>query len=66
MAVGNELEYADRFAAYIGEVTKVIGHAGRMKPLGDYCVGLLATPGRRSVEPMAAVTATDLEHVPAQ
>jgi SRSO17 transposase len=66
MGLGSELKCADRFAAYICEVTKVIGHAGRTGPLRDYCAGLLATPGRRSVEPMAAVTAADLEHVPAQ
>ena len=50
-------QVSDRFAAYIGELTKVIGHADRMVPLRDYCSGLLATEGRRSVEPMAAVTA---------
>src|SRR6266581_2836768 len=50
-------EACDRFAAYIGELTKVIGHADREGPLRDYCSGLLATEGRRSVEPMAAVTA---------
>jgi SRSO17 transposase len=48
---------ADRFAAYVGELTKVAGHADRAGPLRDYCSGLLATEGRRSVEPMAAVTA---------
>jgi SRSO17 transposase len=48
---------ADRFAAYVGELTKVVGHADRVGPLRDYCSGLLATEGRRSVEPMAAVTA---------
>src|ERR1700691_2631132 len=48
---------ADRFAAYVGELTKVVGHADRAGPLRDYCCGLLATEGRRSVEPMAAVTA---------
>ncbi|HEY0803221.1 MAG TPA: IS701 family transposase, partial [Steroidobacteraceae bacterium] len=41
----------------IRELTKVIGHADRAAPLRDYCGGLLATEGRRSVEPMAAVTA---------
>jgi SRSO17 transposase len=56
MGLGNGLEYADRFAAYICEVTKVIGHAGRTGPMLDYCAGLLATEGRRSVEPMASVT----------
>src|SRR5258708_4344542 len=29
---------------------------GEREPLRDYCAGLLATEGRRSVEPMAAVT----------
>jgi SRSO17 transposase len=51
------MEIADRFATYVGELTKVIGHADREGPLHDYCSGLLATEGRRSVEPMAAVTA---------
>src|ERR1700752_430590 len=48
---------ADRFAAYVSELKKVVGHADRAGPLRDYCSGLLATEGRRSVEPMAAVTA---------
>jgi len=38
-------------------LTSVIGHADRAAPLRDYCVGLLAAEGRKSVEPMAAVTA---------
>jgi len=48
---------ADRFAAYVEELTGVIGHADRAAPLRDYCTGLLAAEGRESVEPMAAVTA---------
>src|SRR5215467_7256314 len=48
---------ADRFAAYIDELTKIIAHADRAERLRDYCAGLLVTEGRRSVEPMAAVTA---------
>ena len=48
---------ADRFAAYVEELTGVIGHADRAVPLRDYCTGLLAAEGRKSVEPMAAVTA---------
>src|SRR5450631_4949348 len=52
-----KMAIADRFAAYVGELTKVVGHADRAGPLRDYCGGLLATEGRRSVEPMAAVTA---------
>jgi SRSO17 transposase len=35
----------------------VVGHADRVEPLRDYCSALLATEGRRSVEPMTAVTA---------
>src|ERR1700693_6534131 len=48
---------ADRFAAYVQELTGVIGHADRAAPLRDYCAGLLAAEGRKSVEPLAAVTA---------
>src|SRR6266851_2232323 len=46
-----------RFATYVEGLTNVIGHADRAVPLRDYCVGLLAAEGRKSVEPMAAVTA---------
>jgi SRSO17 transposase len=46
-----------RFAGYVEGLTSVIGHADRGAPLRDYCVGLLAAEGRKSVEPMAAVTA---------
>src|SRR5712692_8339140 len=46
-----------RFATYVERLTSVIGHADRAVPLRDYCVGLLAAEGRKSVEPMAAVTA---------
>jgi SRSO17 transposase len=57
MGLGNRMAIADRFGAYVGELTKVIGHSDREGPLRDYCSGLLTTEGRRSVEPMAAVTA---------
>ena len=46
-----------RFARYVEGLTSAIGHADRAAPLRDYCVGLLAADGRKSVEPMAAVTA---------
>jgi SRSO17 transposase len=46
-----------RFARYVEGLTSTIGHAGRVVPLRDYCVGLVAAEGRKSVEPMAAVTA---------
>ena len=35
----------------------VAGHADRAGPLRDYCVGLMTRCERKSVEPMAAVTA---------
>jgi SRSO17 transposase len=46
-----------RFAAFVGGVASVIGHADRRGPLRDYCVGLIGPSERKSVEPMAAVTA---------
>ena len=46
-----------RFAAYVEKLTEVIGHADRAGPLRDYCTGLLMPAERKSVEPMAAVTA---------
>ena len=50
-------EGVDRFTRYLGELTSVIGHADRVDPLRHYCLGLLSAEGRKSVEPMAAVTA---------
>jgi SRSO17 transposase len=38
-------------------VDNVIGHADRVRPLRDYCMGLLTPAERKSVEPLAAVTA---------
>src|ERR1700704_2469908 len=46
-----------RFDAYVEGLVNVIGHADRAKPLRDYCVGLIMPGERKSVEPMAAVTA---------
>lgn len=46
-----------RFAAYVEGLVSVIGHADRAKPLGDYCLGLMLPCERKSVEPMAALTA---------
>ena len=42
-----------RFAAYV----EALGHADRQQPMRDYCLGLLMPIERKSVEPMAAVTA---------
>ena len=46
-----------RFSAFVEGLVSVIGHADRAAPLRDYCVGLLTSVERKSVEPMAAVTA---------
>jgi SRSO17 transposase len=48
-----------RFGAYVEGLAGVIGHADRAKPLRDYCVGLMMPGARKSVEPMAAVTAPE-------
>jgi hypothetical protein len=46
-----------RFAAYVAALVEVIGHADRATPLRDYCTGLLMPAERKSVEPIAAITA---------
>ena len=48
-----------RFAAYVEGLTSVIGHADRARPLRDYCMGLMMPCERKSVEPMAAITAPE-------
>jgi len=47
----------ERFSSYVEGLAGVIGHADRVKPLRDYCSGLLMPCERKSVEPLAAVTA---------
>ena len=58
-----DLQSADgsesRFAAFVDGLASVIGHADRAGPLRDYCVGLIMPGERKSVEPMAAVTAPE-------
>src|SRR4051812_13988983 len=46
-----------RFGVYVEALTGVLGHADRATPLRDYCTGLLMPAERKSVEPIAAVTA---------
>jgi hypothetical protein len=48
-----------RFAAVVDGIVSVIGHADRAGPLRDYCIGLMMPDERKSVEPMAAVTAPE-------
>jgi SRSO17 transposase len=50
-------ESESRFRAYIDELGVVVGHPARKRPLQDYCIGLMGPSERKSVEPIAAVTA---------
>ena len=59
MDLGRLENSESRFAGYVRELASVIGHKDREGPLRDYCVGLLLPCERKSVEPMAAVTAPD-------
>src|SRR6266699_117024 len=61
LEAGVDLESTDdsesRFSDYVEGLVRVIGHADRAAPLRDYCLGLVMPGERKSVEPMAAVTA---------
>ena len=57
MEIGSSLCSESRFASYVEGLVSVIGHADRARALKDYCLGLLLPCERKSVEPMAAVTA---------
>jgi SRSO17 transposase len=46
-----------RFGSYVEALGAVLGHADRQQPMHDYCLGLMMPIERKSVEPMAAVTA---------
>src|SRR5467141_2796389 len=50
-------ESESRFSAYVEGLVSVIGYAYRASPFRDYCLGLMMPCERKSVEPMAAVTA---------
>jgi SRSO17 transposase len=59
MGSPNKGDAASRFSMYVEGLTSVIGHADRAKPLRDYCVGLMMPCARKSVEPIAAITAPE-------
>src|SRR5260370_34191765 len=48
-----------RFTRYVEGLVRVIGHADRAGRLHDYCLGLVMPGERKSVEPMAAITAPE-------
>jgi SRSO17 transposase len=48
---------AGRFAAYLADLASVLGDARRYAAMISYCTGLLLPSERKSVEPIAALTA---------
>lgn len=48
---------AARFAAYLADLAGVLGNARRIAAMISYCTGLLLPSERKSVEPIAALTA---------
>lgn len=50
-------DHVERFSAYLAALASVIGPTNRAGPLRDYCTGLLMPAERKSVEPLAAMTA---------
>jgi SRSO17 transposase len=59
---GAEQESEARFAAYVGSLAGVLGHADRGGPLMDCCAGLLMPCERKSVEPIASMVAPVRAH----
>jgi len=57
MGLQRTADIESRFVAYVDGLAGVIGHEDRERPLRDYCTGLVMPCERKSVEPMAAVTA---------
>jgi SRSO17 transposase len=57
MGLGEAKDIESRFVGYVEGLVSVIGHADRAGPLHDYCLGLVMPGERKSVEPMAAITA---------
>jgi SRSO17 transposase len=48
---------AGRFAAYLADLASVLGDGRRIAAMTSYCTGLLLPSERKSVEPIAALTA---------
>jgi SRSO17 transposase len=48
---------AERFSAYLADLASVLGDARRCAAMISYCAGFLLPSERKSVEPMAALTA---------
>src|SRR6202163_1038009 len=59
MGLRGAKDIESRFRRYVEGLVSVIGHADRADPLRDYCMGLVMPGERKSVEPMAAITAPE-------
>jgi SRSO17 transposase len=59
MGFAEAKDIESRFARYVEGLVSVIGHADRAGPLHDYLLGLVLPGERKSVEPMAAITAPE-------
>jgi SRSO17 transposase len=59
MGFAEAKDIESRFAGYVEGLVSVIGHADRAGPLHDYLLGLVLPGERKSVEPMAAITAPE-------
>jgi SRSO17 transposase len=57
MGLHDAKDIESRFTRYVEGLVSMIGHADRAGPLHDYCLGLVMPGERKSVEPMAAITA---------
>jgi SRSO17 transposase len=57
MGLQEAKDIESRFRRYVEGLVSVIGHADRAGPLQDYCLGLVMPGERKSVEPIAAITA---------
>src|SRR6266849_1431782 len=57
MGLHGAKDIESRFGRYVDQLVSVIGHADRAGPFHDYCTGLVMPGERKSVEPMAAITA---------
>ena len=57
MALRGAKDIEARFDRYVEALVGVVGHQDRSGPLRDYCLGLVMPGERKSVEPMAAITA---------
>ena len=55
MGLHGAKDIESRFSRYVEGLVSVVGHADRVGPLHDYCLGLVMPGERKSVEPMAAM-----------